>query len=156
MCNAKKGLSARQLQRDLEIGSYKTAWHLAHRIRQAMFENNGDSWLTGVVECDETYVGGKYDRRRKRERHQKFPVVGMLQRAKGDSVSKVRVMQMNKVTGKHINEMIGENINPLSTLHTDESPLYDRAGQTYKRETVIHILGGHPKPAICGHLKTGQ
>ena len=139
MCNAKKGLSAKQLQRDLDIGCYKTAWYLAHRIRQAMFENNGDSWLTGTVEVDETYLGGRYDPRRKRERHEKFPVVGMLQRGKDGKCSKVRVMQMNKVTGKRINEMIRENVNPLSTLHTDESPLYDRAEKTYKRETVIHI-----------------
>src|SRR5262245_3269802 len=40
MCNAKKGLSAKQLQRDLGIGSYRTAWYLAHRIRQSMFEDH--------------------------------------------------------------------------------------------------------------------
>src|SRR6266550_8187780 len=44
MCNAKKGLSAKQLQRDLGIGSYRTAWYLAHRIRQSMFEDHSTSW----------------------------------------------------------------------------------------------------------------
>ena len=56
--NAKKGISAKQLQRDLGIGGYKTAWYLNHRIREAMRENDGNL-LGGTVEIDETYVGGK-------------------------------------------------------------------------------------------------
>ena len=58
MLNAKKGISAKQLQRDLGIGGYKTAWYLNHRIREAM--GKGDiPKLGGTVEIDETYVGGK-------------------------------------------------------------------------------------------------
>ena len=139
MCNAKKGLSAKQLQRDLDIGSYKNAWHLAHRIRQAMFENNGESWLTGTVELDETYLGGRFDKRRKRDRYEKIPVVGMLQRAQGEKCSKVRAFAVNKANGKRVTELISENVNPLSTLHTDESPLYDTSERVYKRKSVIHI-----------------
>lgn len=56
--NAKKGVSAMQLQRDLGIGSYRTAWYLYHRIREAMQDNDGLK-LTGTVEIDETYIGGK-------------------------------------------------------------------------------------------------
>src|SRR5712692_2789888 len=58
LLNAKKGISAKQLQRDLGIGGYKTAWYLNHRIREAM--GAGDiPKLGGIVEIDETYVGGK-------------------------------------------------------------------------------------------------
>ena len=46
------------LQEHLGIGSYKTAWYMAHRIRKAM-ENKGSADLTGIVEMDETYLGGK-------------------------------------------------------------------------------------------------
>src|SRR5271166_1197155 len=56
--NAKKGISAKQLQRDLGIGGYKTAWYLLHRIRESMAEANPKP-LGGTVEIDETYVGGK-------------------------------------------------------------------------------------------------
>ena len=55
--NAKKGMSAKQLQRDLGIGSYRTAWYLLHRIRKAMV--NDGTKLSGIVECDETYISGK-------------------------------------------------------------------------------------------------
>src|SRR5438874_1779503 len=58
MLNAKKGISAKQLQRDLGIGGYKTAWYLNHRIREVMAEADAPK-LGGVVEIDETYVGGK-------------------------------------------------------------------------------------------------
>src|ERR1700687_6513730 len=65
MCNAKKGVSSRQLWRDLGV-SFKTAWYLSHRIREAMqLGNLTDEKMTGTVEADETYIGGKYDKRRK-------------------------------------------------------------------------------------------
>jgi transposase-like protein len=57
MCESKKGISANQLHRMLG-GSYKTAWFLCHRIRSAM-EDEGAELLTGIVEADETYIGGK-------------------------------------------------------------------------------------------------
>jgi hypothetical protein len=56
--NAKKGISAKQLQRDLGIGGYKTAWYLNHRIRESMKEVNPEP-LGGIVEIDETYIGGR-------------------------------------------------------------------------------------------------
>ena len=58
MLNAKRGISAMQLQRDLGIGGYKTAWYLNHRIREAMQESNPEQ-LGGTVEIDETYIGGR-------------------------------------------------------------------------------------------------
>ena len=76
MVNAKKGLSAKQMERDLGV-SYPTAWYLCHRIRKAM-EEGQPGLLTGTVEADETYVGGKYDRRRKRAPYEKQRVIGFV------------------------------------------------------------------------------
>jgi len=59
MCASKKGMSAHQLMRMLELGSYKTAWFMAHRIRHAMAEGAPDVKLSGIVEADETYIGGR-------------------------------------------------------------------------------------------------
>lgn len=58
ICESKKGISALQLKRMLKIGSYETAWYLCHRIRSAM-DDGGREMLAGIVEADETYVGGK-------------------------------------------------------------------------------------------------
>jgi transposase-like protein len=58
MCSSKKGISANQLSRDLEI-TYKSAWFLAHRIRKAMEKEPMQEKLTGTIEADETFVGGK-------------------------------------------------------------------------------------------------
>src|ERR1700691_3572520 len=88
MCNAKKGLSAKQMERDLGV-TYQAAWYLNHRIRKAM-EDGAPGLLIGTVEADEAFVGGKYDRRGKRGRHEKQPVFGAIQRGSGDSTSKVR------------------------------------------------------------------
>jgi transposase-like protein len=55
--DAKKGISANQIKQHLGIGSYRTAWYMAHRIRKAMVDSTG--LLDGIVEIDETYIGGK-------------------------------------------------------------------------------------------------
>jgi transposase-like protein len=59
LCSSKKGISAHQLMRNLELGSYRTAWFMAHRIRYAMAEEPLSSLLKGTVEVDEVYIGGK-------------------------------------------------------------------------------------------------
>src|SRR3990170_6299081 len=62
LCSSKKGVSALQLQRQLGLGSYRTAWHLCHRIRHAMSQEPLAGLLgknQGIVAVDETYVGGK-------------------------------------------------------------------------------------------------
>src|ERR1039458_1908249 len=81
MVNAKKGVSAMQIKRDLGT-AYKTAWYLSHRIRQAMslLEAADEAPLTGTVEVDETYMGArKYDKRCKRAKYDKEPVFGMAE-----------------------------------------------------------------------------
>jgi hypothetical protein len=90
ICSAKKGISAKQLQRDLEIGSYKTAWYMAHRIRSAMQEDpQFCQKYSGVVEIDETYIGGKGKGPRGRALAKKVPVVGIKERISGQIRLKV-------------------------------------------------------------------
>jgi transposase-like protein len=91
MVDAKKGLSALQLKRDLKT-AYKTAWYLSHRIRKAMglCEMADEKPLKGTIEIDETYMGSKvYDKRRKRGPWEKEPVFGMIERG-----GRVRTKQM--------------------------------------------------------------
>src|SRR5438270_2672105 len=71
LCSSKKGMSAHQLHRMLGI-SYKSAWFMAHRIRYAMQQGPFQSRLSGTVEADETYVGGKERNRKRKDRQKKI------------------------------------------------------------------------------------
>src|SRR5258708_40304196 len=68
LCSAKKGMSAHQLMRNLGIGSYKSAWFMAHRIRYAM-TGELPEMMTGIVEADEAYIGGSIFKRPTREQY---------------------------------------------------------------------------------------
>lgn len=138
MCNAKKGVSAKQLQRDLEV-SYKTAWYLSHRIREAMILGNwNDEKMTGTVEADETYIGGKYDKRLKRAKYDKPAVFGMIERETGRVHAK-HVAGGNRVNRWTLDKEINSVATPDARLMTDESRLYKNLKNLgYAHEVVIH------------------
>src|SRR5208337_3619232 len=133
MAESKKGISANQLKRSLNV-SYKTAWYLCHRIRKAMQEVVPSPKLTGIVEVDETYVGGKYDKRRKRGPWQKQPVMGLLQRE-----GKFEARTICNTEKKTLHGVINERINKGVEIMTDELPAYkslDKIG--YNHDAVCH------------------
>jgi len=138
MCNAKKGLSAKQMERDLGV-TYRTAWYLNHRIRKAM-EDGAPGLLTGVCEADETFIGGAFDRRRKRARNEKQPVFGALQRAKDGQASKVRSFPIPVSSGSVLTAAVKNTLSTEAELFiTDESGAYKKVGRQYQHETVNHI-----------------
>jgi hypothetical protein len=131
--DAKKGVSALQLKQHLGLGSYQTAWHMTHRIREAMKDTSG-SKLTGVVEVDETYIGGKAKRRGGRARNQKPKtekfdlVMGMRERSQPSEgiVGRVRYVHIPDGKKDSIRKAIEENINPsVQGLYTDAAAVYD-------------------------------
>ena len=132
MVNAKKGLSAKQMERDLDV-SYKTAWFLSHRIRKAMEE--GVNMFSGTVELDETYVGGRYDRRRKRARYDKAPVFGMIERETG----KVVAGHVPAANNYFIHGEIEKQVSKTAHVMSDESRLYKSLTRKgWKHEIVVH------------------
>ncbi len=140
LCSSKKGFSALQLQRTLEIGSYRTAWFMFHRIRYALGDAVVEDKLSGIVEADETYIGGRR-RGTKRGRpgpdSHKTPVVSLVERG-----GKVRSMKMARVTAKNIGAALQEYVEPSSTLMSDEYPIYDKAGRKFAAHgRVNHSLG---------------
>jgi transposase-like protein len=133
--NAKKGLSARQLGRDLKI-KYQTAWHLYHRIREALM--GGSSLFTGTVEMDEVYVGGRYDERRQRAKYDKAPVVGVLQRGTKEQPSQVHAQHVQHVHKPVIHQIVNERVSFDARVFTDEGAVYRQLAQTRSHEIVVH------------------
>ena len=148
MAASKKGMSSKQLSRMLEV-TYKTAWFMSHRIREAMTDLN-PAPLGGegkVVEADETYHGKKDDPQPSPQRRgrpflksgkpggaQKRAIVALVERG-----GKVRVAHMRTVTAHNIREFVMGNADFKSRLHTDESRLYPpTAGAFAAHETVNH------------------
>ena len=136
MCSHKKGVSALQLQRNLGLKSYKSAWHLAHRIRFAMQQMPLKAVLKGTVEVDETYIGGK-SRLGKRGRgsERKTPVVALVERG-----GKMRTKVVERVSAKALKGAIRENVKKSAAIMTDEFSSYRGLGREFKggHKTVNH------------------
>jgi transposase-like protein len=155
ICNAKKGISAKQLERDMNI-SYKTAWYLSHRIREAM--NDGDFLpLSGVVEVDETYVGGKAKNMHKKQReekiggrgvHGKDTVFGMVERD-----GRVKTYHVPTLNRFHVIDKIKEGISvETSLVCSDESQLYKRMPENITRHEIVNHSA---KEYVRGEVHTG-
>ena len=136
-CASKKGVSALQISRECEI-SYKSALFLMHRIRYAMAYGHmlpPARKLSGTVEVDETYVGGKprYPGKGKRGRGTaKTPVLGIVERG-GD----VRFEVMDRVTAATLEHAVAEHVDTDSRLITDELNAYIRVGRHYRKHDRI-------------------
>lgn len=138
ICESRKGVSANQIKRMMGI-SYKTAWYLCHRIRAAMKEANPEL-LSGIIEVDETYVGGKAHGAghswRKNNAHKKEVVIGIRQRG-GD----LRFFHADDAKSGTLSKYIKENISgDVDVVITDELPAYHSAlGELdTKHEMVCH------------------
>lgn len=141
MVNAKKSLSSSQLARDLDMNQ-KSAWYLQQRIRAAMLTDEGDL-LQGVVEADETYVGGKPRRGRRRDDDtpnkrgrgtSKTPVIGAVERG-----GKVKATVASDLSGKGVVKFLQGAIDPEgSLLITDEFKAYEAANGLFARAVIKH------------------
>jgi len=143
LCSSKKGISAKQIERSLGI-TYKTAWFMCHRIREAM--RDGSPSLMGgggkTIEADETFVGGKPRHRspaftkagRRRGRGTaKTPVVALVERGGG-----VRAQAVPSVTANTLRDAL-RGADKNSKLMTDELILYRNPGKEFSsHETVMH------------------
>lgn len=132
LCSSKKSISAHQLHRMLKI-TYKSAWFMAHRIRHAMSpERPIKKLLKGVVEVDETFVGGKGFRCSRYRRQ--TPVVALIERG-----GSMHAQVVNNVTQKNIGRLLNECVSKDSTVNTDEHGAYRKPLRAFKRhEKVVH------------------
>jgi transposase-like protein len=136
MTTSKKGISAHQLFRNLGFGSYRTAWFLAHRIREAMTDDVATSGPLGgagkTVEVDETVVGGKKPNRAYGEPAPKKIVLALIERD-----GRARSFHVANVTAKKLRPIVMRNVSRKSTLHTDEAAYYVRMGREFAEHKAV-------------------
>lgn len=149
---SKKGMSAHQIHRMLGV-RYQTAWFMMHRLRYAMAMEPMASKLRGVVEVDETYIGGKRKNSKGRiPSDDKMPVVALVER-KG----RARAFPMPRVTSEDLHRCIFEHVDQLqSELMTDDSKLYggDRIGRI-PHHTVAHTQGEYVRGRVHSNTVEG-
>lgn len=136
--NAKSSISAKELQRELEV-TYKTAWRMAHLIRKALPKD--DSPLSGEVEMDTAYFGGKGNAGKNNTNlsvvmANKSPVMAVIER-KG----RTRAQVVPDAKAKTIKNFLWQNVSTEATLMTDSATTYENVAMPYKRETVNHSKG---------------
>jgi transposase-like protein len=136
MTSSKKGISAHQLHRVLEV-TYKTAWFLAHRIREAMRDGElapmgGDG---GIVEVDETFYGQKEGAVKARGFHHKIAILALVDRSTGKS----RSMVVEKVSPSVLIPIVKANLDRETHLMTDEATAYRYA----KHHFIAHSHVNH-------------
>ena len=139
MSASKKGISSKQLERMLEV-TYKTAWFMSHRIREAM-RPEGRGMLGGggqIIEADETFIGRKPGTKKGHGGYAHKEAIFSLVERNGT----VRSFHVNDVTGATLKAKLKENVSPSAKLMTDDFRSYRPAGKEFaSHEVVKHSLG---------------
>lgn len=146
ICNAKKGISAKQIERDLDL-TYETAWYLMHRIRRAMKQTEFVEKFKGIVEADETYLGGKkIPGKRGRGAGNKAIVIGIRQRngkIRAELIPNVKFKTISRVMAKYVRK-------DAEMLCVDELPSYNQTNGIESFWAVLKrgFIGTHHKMSV--------
>ena len=165
--NAKKGISAMQLQREIGV-TYKTAWRMLHQIRKAMGNVDNPEFINTIVEIDETYIGGKPRKENKRDDDDndgggkrgrgtsKTPIVGVVDRKGKKVYAKIAMpnAEGKKLTARQLVDVLktvskAENNN---TIMTDEF----RGYSPLSRSGYVHMRVDHTKAFVDGNTHTNN
>ena len=139
LCSSKKGISSLQLQRILELGSYRTALFMAHRVRHALKENGYAEKMSGTIEADECFVPTGTNGEGKAAR-KLTPVFAMVQRG-----GSVRSKVMPTVNGANLKQAIRDNVAICSEVHTDANFGYRGLEPKFTHKSVKHNAGEYSR-----------
>ena len=142
--NQKNGASALGLQRVLGLGSYQTAWAWLHKLRRAMVRP-GRERLSGLVEIDESYVGGVEAGTRGRETYKKAIVAIAVELREPRGFGRVRLRRVSDVSAASLTPFVCDAVEPGSTVHTDGWSGYNGlATSGYARQITVLSDSGDP------------
>ncbi len=144
MCSSKKGISANQLHRSLKL-TYKSTWFMCHRIRYAMSQPLLADKLKGIIEADETYIGGKARGTVGRGADKKVPVLALIERGGG-----ARSFLLPNVGGGTIRSLIKGHVEIEAEIMTDQFPSYKGLGKHFADHHVVE----HGKQYVRGIVHT--
>lgn len=158
ICSAKNGVSSTELGRKLGI-TQTSAWYLAHRIRETMIHPQFQAVLKGIVEADETFVGGKAANMHKAKRERviqgrgtvnKVAVLSAVERG-----GQVRSQKIPTVSSKNIRAVLRARVHPSATLNTDTFPSYRQVGKEFAAHQMVdHGKGEYVKGNT--HINTAE
>lgn len=145
LSSSKKGMSAHQLHRMLGV-TYKTAWFMAHRIREAMKDDNPQPMggPGGSVQADETYIGQKAEKRTVTTSGRPFTKSGKTGPANKRAVvalvseGKARTFHVNRADAATVRQILVANVSRETELHTDESRIYTKVGEEYAAHRTVN------------------
>lgn len=147
----KHGVSALGLQRVLGLRSYQTAWTWAHKLRRAMVRPGRDK-LSGLVEVDETYVGGEETGVVGRKTHRKA-LVAIAAELKGRRIGRIRLQQVKDVSEDSLIPFVRSTIMPESTVRTDGWSGYNALGESeYHHDIVVIAKSKGPAHDVLPHV----
>jgi transposase-like protein len=158
LCSSKKGVSAHQIHRTLGV-MYKTAWFMMHRIRHAMAEEPLASQLSGIVESDETYIGGKAKNMHAKERAEKIQGRGAVNKEAVVTLverdGRVKTTHVGHVTGDNVKEILRQHVAPEARVMTDESAIYNGVEKEFaEHQSVNHKAGEYVRGDA--HVNTSE
>jgi transposase-like protein len=153
MLTSKKGVSALQVYRVMGFGSYKTAWYMCHRIRVGLRDREFHK-LIGIVEVDETFIGGKAKNRHKDKRgggggtggvgSGKTPIAGAVSRKRNVVARVIENVQASTLTG-FVRESVSHKV---SLLVTDQWVGYKDLAPEFPHEVINHAAGQYVVGAV--------
>jgi len=152
----RKGISSMQISEKLGI-TQKSAWLMGQKIREAMGSKKKDYIFSGIVECDETYIGGKEHNKHRNKRFikgrgavGKIPVFGMVERN-----GRVKSVVVPSTTKSTLQRIIRENVQKGTIICTDEWKSYIGLGKDYTHLTVNHKRGQYKNgPAFTNTIES--
>ena len=132
----KYGTNALGIQRVFGLGSYRTAWTLLHKLRRAMVRPGRDR-LSGIVDIDETYIGGKKSGKRGRGAEGKALIFVAVER-KDNKIGRIRLKRIPDASSQSLEPAIKESVKPGTTINTDDWNGYNRVSKIGYKHEIIH------------------